>query len=139
MRQTIDQGMQELQQKQGKGGLPQAPAGAKQAPVESAMASSAPPPPPEKEVAAQINGEAQEADRAEKEAGSETAGGAVVADATPAAPPAPPAEVTTGQTEDQVTGALGQPVRIANVGAKKIYFYKDMKVTFKDGKVSDIQ
>jgi len=132
MRETIDQGMQELQKKQGQGGLPPAPASAKAAPVETAMASTAPPPPPEKEVAAQLNEQSQEADRVEKEAGS----------GTPAAlpePAAPPAEVTTGQTEDQVTGALGQPVRIANVGPKKIYFYKDMKVTFKDGKVIDIQ
>ena len=133
MRQTIDQGMQELQKKQGQGGLPAAPAAAKAAPVESAMATSAPPPPPEKEVAAQINQETQEADRVEKEAGNEVAGGAAPAEA------APPAEVTTGQTEDQVTAALGSPKNIVTVGAKKIYVYKDMKVTFHDGKVSDVQ
>jgi len=30
-------------------------------------------------------------------------------------------------------------LKIVNLGAKKIYVYKDMKVTFKDGKVSDVQ
>jgi hypothetical protein len=137
MRETIDQGMQELQKKQGQGGLPAAPAAAKAPPVETAMATTAPPPPPEKEVAAEINGQSQEADRAEKEAVGDTAGAGAPAEIAP--PAAPPTEVTTGQTEDQVTAALGQPLHIANAGAKKIYFYKDMKVTFKDGKVSDIQ
>jgi len=137
MRETIDQGMQELQKKQGQGGLPAAPAAAKAAPVETQMAAIAPPPPPEKEVAAEINQQSQEADRAEKEATGDTGGAAPAVEA--AAPAAPPTEVTTGQTEDQVTAALGQPLHIANAGAKKIYFYKDMKVTFKDGKVSDIQ
>jgi hypothetical protein len=137
MRETIDQGLQDLQKKQGQGGLPPAPAAAKAAPVETQMAAIAPPPPPEKEVAAEINQQSQEADRAEKEASGDTAGAAPATDA--AAPAGPPAEVTTGQTEDQVIAAYGQPVRKANVGTKTIYFYKDVKVTFQNGKVSDIQ
>ena len=76
MRETIDQGMQDLQKKQGQGGLPPAPAAAKAAPVETQMAAIAPPPPPEKEVAAEINQQSQEADRAEKEATGDTAGAA---------------------------------------------------------------
>ena len=139
MRETIDQGMQELQKKQGKGGLPAAPAADQAAPVETTMAAIAPPPPPEKEVAAQINEQSQEADRAEKEAAGDTAGAAPATDAAAPAAAAPPAEVTTGQTEEQVIAAYGQPVRTANVGTKKIYFYKDVKVTFQNGKVSDVQ
>jgi len=68
LRETIDQGLQELRTKQGQGGLPAAPAAAKAAPVESPMAEIAPPPPPESEVAAQIAQQSQEADQAEKEA-----------------------------------------------------------------------
>ena len=34
---------------------------------------------------------------------------------------------------------LGQPERIANLGSKQIYVYKDLKVTFVNGKVSDVQ
>ena len=38
-----------------------------------------------------------------------------------------------------MTAALGQPTKTVNLGAKKIYVYKDMKITFKDGKVIDVQ
>jgi hypothetical protein len=44
-----------------------------------------------------------------------------------------------GQTIDEVTAALGQPKSVVDLGAKKIYVYRDMKVTFKGGKVSDGQ
>ncbi len=40
---------------------------------------------------------------------------------------------------DQVEGALGKPDKNVTLGAKQIYIYKDMKVTFKDGKVADVQ
>src|SRR5258708_10006970 len=52
---------------------------------------------------------------------------------------AEPAEVKLGMTTDQVEGALGKPEKKVTLGAKQIYIYKDMKVTFKDGKVSDVQ
>jgi hypothetical protein len=38
-----------------------------------------------------------------------------------------------------VIAAFGQPLRTAKVGAKEIFFYKDLKVTFTGGKVSDVQ
>jgi hypothetical protein len=57
----------------------------------------------------------------------------------PAAPAAPPATVEIGQTPDQVTAILGQPEKIINLGAKQIYVYKDLKVTFVKGKVTDAQ
>jgi hypothetical protein len=135
MRETIDAGMQELQKKQGQGGLPAAPAAAKAAPVESAMASAAPPPPPESEVKAEINQQSQEADKVEAEAGGAASGPGPNA----GEPAAPPVSIDMGQTVDQVVASMGQPVRKATVGAKTIYFYKDMKVTFTGGKVSDVQ
>jgi hypothetical protein len=63
---------------------------------------------------------------------------------SPIAPPPPPADqppvnIEIGQTTDQVVAALGQPQKIAKVGAKQIYFYKDLKVTFTSGKVSDVE
>jgi hypothetical protein len=132
MRETIDRGMKELQAKQGKGGLPAAPASAKAAPVESAMALNAPPPPPEKEVAAELSEQSKSADAAEKEAVADTGAGAVSASAeTPT--------VSLGQTPDQVAAALGKPKSIMDLGAKKIYVYQDMKVTFNGGKVTDIK
>ena len=59
-----------------------------------------------------------------------------------APPPDPPKETQTidrGQTEDQVVGILGKPDKIVNLGAKKLYIYKDMKITFIAGKVADVQ
>ncbi len=53
--------------------------------------------------------------------------------------PAPPVTVQLGQTTDQVVAALGQPEKMINLGAKQIYVYKDLKVTFENGKVKDVQ
>lgn len=64
---------------------------------------------------------------------------APAADAAPAAPPAPPATVAIGQSTDEVVAILGQPDKILNLGAKQIYVYKDLKVTFVKGKVTDAQ
>jgi hypothetical protein len=52
---------------------------------------------------------------------------------------AQPQTIQLGQTTDQVQAALGTPDKIVNLGAKQIWVYKDLKVTFKDGKVSDVQ
>ena len=57
----------------------------------------------------------------------------------PPPPPADPVSVSEGQTIDQVVAALGQPVKKAKVGTKDIYYYKDLKVTFVNGKVTDVQ
>ena len=57
----------------------------------------------------------------------------------PPPPPPDPTEVSEGQTIDQVTAALGQPLKKAKVGTKDIYYYKDLKVTFVNGKVKDVQ
>jgi hypothetical protein len=66
-------------------------------------------------------------------------GGQGAAQQAPAAPPAEPAQIEKGQTPDQVKAALGNPDKIINLGTKVIYVYKDIKVTFLNGKVSDVQ
>jgi hypothetical protein len=55
------------------------------------------------------------------------------------APAAPPKTIALGQTKDQVIASLGQPQKIVQLGAKEIDYYPDMKVTFLNGKVSDVQ
>ena len=50
-----------------------------------------------------------------------------------------PQQIEKGQTPDQVKAAIGVPDKIVNLGAKQIYVYKDIKVTFINGKVSDVQ
>ncbi len=58
----------------------------------------------------------------------------------PPPPPADPVEIKIGQTTDQVIAALGQPIRKAKPAAtREIYFYKDMKITFVNGKVKDVE
>ncbi|HEY6343240.1 MAG TPA: hypothetical protein VIY49_17235 [Bryobacteraceae bacterium] len=56
------------------------------------------------------------------------------------APAAPPPTVSLGMTIDQVVAILGQPKLIVEpTKNKKIYTYPALKVTFVDGKVSDVQ
>lgn len=69
-------------------------------------------------------------------------GGQQAAPAQPAAPEPPAAEpqsIEKGMTPDQVEAALGKPDKKVNLGSKVIYVYKDLKVTFINGKVSDVQ
>ena len=60
------------------------------------------------------------------------------------APPPPPSDapppptIAIGQTKAQVTAAFGKPAKTAKVGTKEVYTYPDMKVTFTNGKVSDV-
>ena len=57
----------------------------------------------------------------------------------PDQPAAPPPTISAGQTRDQVVASFGQPTRIVKLGAKEIDFYKDMKVTYVNGKVTDVE
>jgi hypothetical protein len=52
---------------------------------------------------------------------------------------AQPQQIEMGQTPDQVKGALGQPDKTVNLGPKQIWVYKDLKVTFLNGRVVDVQ
>jgi hypothetical protein len=38
-----------------------------------------------------------------------------------------------------VISAFGPPARIAKLGVKEIFYYKDIKVTFTNGKVSNVE
>lgn len=55
------------------------------------------------------------------------------------AAPLPATQVSIGQTQREVEAILGAPSAIADLGAKAIYFYPDLKIVFIDGKVSQIQ
>ncbi|MGA3371762.1 MAG: hypothetical protein ABSC48_08385 [Terracidiphilus sp.] len=57
----------------------------------------------------------------------------------PPPPDTPPPTISLGQTMDQVTAILGGPLKVANLGGKSIFYYKDMKVTFTNGKVSNVE
>lgn len=51
----------------------------------------------------------------------------------------PPVTIQIGETLQDVESALGQPEKKVDLGGKQIYVYKDLKITFMDGKVSDVQ
>lgn|SRR6185436_17620305 len=50
-----------------------------------------------------------------------------------------PATVSLGMTPAQVESALGKPSKVIELGTKQIFVYSDIKVTFVDGKVTDVQ
>jgi hypothetical protein len=129
MRQTIDQGLAELQSRQGRGGLPPLPAAAAGAPVDSPIAADVR---PDADVASQLTQAAQEADQGEQEVVSQSAG----ADVNQASGPV---TISLGQSMADVESINGRPDKIIDLGAKKIYVYKDLKITFTDGRVSDVQ
>jgi hypothetical protein len=108
----------DAQQQAPAGGQQAAPAAAAPAAAEAAPPPIAPPPPP--------------------------ADNAPLPDIAPPPPPtdepaAPPQTISLGQTKDQVVAILGQPQKIVKLAAKETYYYKDLKVIFTGGKVSDVQ
>lgn len=150
MRQTLDAGLTELQSHQG--GLPTPPPQALAQATPASFTMGAPPPDPN--ATAQINSELQQSTQLEQqtlnEAGSAPPPPAPTgfaplgaAPAGPASPgPAPAAQPTTialGQSIDQVVGILGQPTNIVDLGAKKIYVYPSLKITFNNGQVADVE
>jgi hypothetical protein len=118
---TIDRGMSDLQSKQGQSGLPPLPQGSTGT-IDSPYAREAQ---PDTNVASELTSVSQDADRAEQQAIGQ------VGDAPPT--------LTLGLSLEDVKAIQGDPEKIVDLGAKKIYVYKDLKITFQDGKVIDIQ
>jgi hypothetical protein len=142
MRGTIDQGLAEMQSHPGQGGLPAPPAGAAGAPLQAAFASAAPP--VDANVSTELIQEAHNADQVEQQVVAESQSAQTADNSSNASVPAeqPSSQTPTislGQTIDQVVAILGKPLQIADLGAKKIYKFKDMKITFVNGRVSDVQ
>lgn len=129
MRETIDQGLGDLRAKQGQSGIPAAPRAAVTPAVQTGFAAIAPPDDPN--VKSELSETAKEGDQADQQALSESG----VPNAAGADAPAPPG-VATGQTIDEVVAILGQPKKQVDLGAKRIYVYDNLKITFTGGKVS---
>lgn len=55
------------------------------------------------------------------------------------APPAAPKTIAKGQTKEVVVAILGQPSKVVKLGTKEIDVYPDMKVTFVNNKVTDVE
>ena len=121
---TIDRGMGDLQSRQGQGGLPPLPQGAAGT-INSPYAQAAQ---PDANAAGELTTVSQDADRAEQQAVSQV----------PQGDTAPPT-LSLGMGVNEVKAIQGEPDKVVDLGTKKIYVYKDLKITFVDGKVSDIQ
>jgi len=48
-------------------------------------------------------------------------------------------QISLGQSIGEVVAALGEPRQVMNLGSKQIYVYQNFKITFIDGKVTDVQ
>jgi hypothetical protein len=123
MQATVDQGMAKLQANQGRDGIPALPRQS----LGTVNASYADDIQPDSNAQSELSGAAKEANQAEqdiiREGAQEPSG----------------ATISLGMTIPEVERALGQPRNSADLGAKKIYVYKDLKITFLDGRVSDVQ
>jgi len=90
----------------------------------------------------QDQGAQQGGDQGGQQQGGQAQGGQQATPDQPAAqeqPAAEPASIDKGMTPDQVEAAMGKPEKKVTLGSKVIYYYKDMKVIFLSGKVSDVQ
>ncbi len=136
MRASIDQGLQELQAHQG--GLPEPPPSAAAPAVDAPFAPIAPP--ADLNVSDELQQQAREADTAEQgvldEAKQADDSGSVGDSNIPAKAPV---EISLGQTTEEVVAALGKPPRVVNLGSKKIYVYPDLKITFVNGRVTNVE
>jgi hypothetical protein len=128
MREELDRGLADMQTRQGQAGMPpmNGEAAAPAAPV--AWANQVQADPNAQTELAQVSADAN---RAEQEAVSATL--------QPNEAPQATGNIGLGSSMDDVVAAFGQPLRTADLGSKKIYIYKDVKVTFQDGKVIDVQ
>ena len=59
----------------------------------------------------------------------------------PPPPPSdtPPPTITLKETKEQVVAAFGAPKKVVKLGTKEIDYFQDMKVTFINDKVTDVQ
>jgi hypothetical protein len=55
------------------------------------------------------------------------------------APAGPPPTISIGESSTQVLQAMGMPQQMIDLGKKKTFVYKNMKIIFVDDKVSDVQ
>lgn len=142
MRETLDQGLGDLQKKQGQQGIPAAPSMALAAPKPTEFAQAAPP--PDANVKTELSQTSKEADQAEQEVLQEAAKGPNAGEGTSAPPaaaaPRKAAKIEMGMTIDEVRAIMGEePKSIIELGAKKIYVYDAGKLTFMNGKLTDLK
>ena len=73
------------------------------------------------------------------DSGDNAGASAAPAPPLPAAPAAQTKTIALGQTKEQVVSMFGQPAKVVQLGAKEIDYYPDMKVTFVQNKVTNVE
>jgi hypothetical protein len=135
---TVDRGLGEMQAKQGQDGIPALPA-ASTGTLDSPYAAEAE---PDENVAGELAAVIQETDRAEQEAIDRAAPERVAPVSTKMT------FSTTGQAQptlipglsiEQAKAIQGEPLRIVEVGNRKVYVYTRLKITFTNGRLTDIE
>jgi hypothetical protein len=127
MQSSIEQGMAKLQADQGKDGIPVIPAQS----LGTVKASYTDDIQPDANAQSEMALAVKEANGSERDIINQ--GGQMPAT------PGSGATVSLGMTIPEVERALGRPINTVDLGAKRIHIYKDLKVTFLDGRVSDVQ
>jgi hypothetical protein len=123
-----------MQAKRGRDGIPALPPGSTGT-IDSPYAAEAQ---PDENVAGELEGVIQETDRAEQEAIDQLAtptSTKLTFSTTSTAQPT----LIPGLTIDQAKAIQGEPQRIVEVGNRKIYVYKDLKITFTNGRLTDVE
>ena len=131
---TVDRGLGEMQAKQGQDGIPALPPGSTGT-IDSPYAAEAQPDP---NAAGEVEGVIQEADLAEQQAIALASAPASTKMTISTTGPAQPA-LMPGLTIDQAKAIQGEPQKIVEVGNRKIFLYKDLKITFTNGVLTDIE
>jgi len=140
MRETIDQGLGELQAKQGRQNLPPIDPGLR-AETAAPYASEPLEPNVEDELQQTNTQTANDEGALLQQAGGDTTtpqGPGTAGPGTGKPPEQDPKTVCEGMTIAQVESIMGKPVRSAVTTTKTIYVYKDLKITFENGKVTAI-
>ncbi|BDU74139.1 hypothetical protein [Mesoterricola silvestris] len=121
---SMERGLAKLQTDQGRNGIPALPASA-QGTVDAPYAQEVRPDADAQAELARAVGEANSSERSLIQSGGETTASGTT--------------ISLGMTPGQVEAALGRPKNTVDLGAKKIYVYRDLKITFLNGRVSDVQ
>ena len=121
LRELVERGLGELQARQGRRDLPKLAGPLLQPPVPSSWASQIKPDPNVKD---ELRKASEAAGAEEREAVRQTL---------------VPVTVGPGDTVETVIGVFGQPLQIVDLGPAKVYRYGDMRITFQDGKVTEIK
>jgi len=131
---TVDRGLGEMQAKQGQDGIPALAPGSTGT-IDSPFVAEAQ---PDENVAGELDSVIQETGRAEQEAIDQVATPAstkLTFSTTDSVQPT----LIRGLSIDQAKAIQGEPQRIVEVGNRKIYVYKDLKITFTNGRLTDIE